>query len=191
MKYKENRKKLNKKSLLIITGSVVTLVLIVGLLESSNITRFFTPKKTGADNYNSPLTTKIDNNPPTKEQIDAGNNTKSGSTSDTPPEPTPIQDSDKKSVQVAITAANQNGSLLQIRALISAVETTGTCTLTLTNTQNNTVTKAAGVQALATTSTCQGFDILISELSTGSWHIDLEYSNDSLTGTATQDVVIK
>lgn len=133
----------------------------------------------------------IDFGPATKEQIDAGNQVKSSSSSDTPTEPTIIPGSDKKSVQVSITAANQNDSTLQIRTLIGAVENTGLCTITLTSEGKTTVIKTAIAQALARTSTCQGFDIPVSEISIGTWHVLVEYNSDTLTGSATQDIVIK
>jgi flagellar basal body-associated protein FliL len=133
----------------------------------------------------------VNNKPATTEQQQAGAKTKSSSNSDTTPAPTTIPGSDKKNVQVAITAANQNGPTLQIRTLISTVDNTGTCTVALTSSGKATVTKTAGVQALASTSTCQGFDIPVSELSNGTWSILVQYSSTSLTGSVTQDVVIK
>jgi hypothetical protein len=133
----------------------------------------------------------IDHGPATDEQKEAGNQVKSGSKSDTPPEPTIVPGSDKKSVQMVITAANQNGSTLQIRSLISAVVNTGACTLSLTKAGQPTITKSASTQALSSTSTCQGFDVPTSELSVGTWHILIEYNSDTLIGSATKDIVIE
>jgi len=120
-----------------------------------------------------------------------GATSSSASGSDKPPAPTPIPASTQKSVSVSITAANQNGSILQIRALIGAVENNGTCTLTLSQAGQQTITKTAATQALASTSTCQGFDVPTSELSTGVWHITITYDSPTLTGAATKDVTIK
>ncbi len=134
----------------------------------------------------------VNNGPATSEQQKAGSAAKSGS-KETPPAPAPIPGSNQKSVQVLITSANQNqsGSPLVISSQIGAVVDSGTCTLTLTKAEETNVTKTAGVQALASTSTCQGFDIPASELSVGTWHILLEYSSSTLTGSAAKDVVIK
>ena len=132
----------------------------------------------------------VNYDPATIEQQKAGTTVKSGST-DSPPEPTPIPGSDKKNVQMTITAANQNGSTLQIRTLIGAVEDTGVCTLTLTSAGKSTVTKTVNSQALASTSTCKGFDIPVSELSAGTWHAFIEYTSTALIGSADQDIVIK
>ncbi len=133
----------------------------------------------------------IDYGPATPDQKSAGSQTKTNSTSDTPPTPTTIPDSTKKSVEVSITSHSQNGSTYQIRTLISALDGTGVCTLTLTSPSQTTVTKTANTQSLASTSTCQGFDVPTSELSAGTWHAVINYSSDSLVGSSSIDEVIK
>lgn len=145
---------------------------------------------------NTPTTTNY--GPATSDQQKNGTTIKTNSSaspgasgSDQPSAPTPIPGSAQKGVAVTITAANQNGSTLQIRALIGAVENTGTCTLTLSQTGQQTVTKTSGTQALSSTSTCQGFDIPTSELSTGVWHITITYNSPTLTGATTKDVTVK
>lgn len=135
-------------------------------------------------------------NAPTDEQIKAGNDVKkanldnSASTTDTPSTPVSQPGSNKQSVEVIITAANQNSGILQVRTQISRVVNTGQCTLTLTQ-SSKTVTKTADVQALASTSTCKGFDIPVSELSAGSWNITLTYENDTLFGTTSEVITIQ
>jgi hypothetical protein len=146
-------------------------------------------KKSATQNINNDQNS-VNSDPATPEQQKAGTTIKSGS-SDTPPAPTAIPGSDKKNVQITITAANQNESTLQIRTLISAVDNTGICTLTLTSVGKTTVTKTANSQALASTSTCQGFDVLVSELSVGTWHAVIEYGSTLLVGSANQDIVVK
>lgn len=136
----------------------------------------------------------INYSPATTEQQKAGSKAKSGSSSDTPPAPTQIPGSDKKNVQVTITAptgATQNGSVLQIRVLIGAVENTGTCTLVLTRAGQSSVTKTAGTQALSSSSTCQGFDVPTSELSAGTWQALITYESSTLTGTATRSITVQ
>ncbi len=134
-------------------------------------------------------TNNIDYGPASKDQQDAGNSVKSSGSSDTPPAPTEIPGSNKKNVQLTITSKNQTDTVFQIRALISAVENNGTCILTLKN-GNKIVTKTAKSQALSTTSTCQGFDVPISELSSGSWDVLIEYNSDTLTGKVTEEIII-
>jgi hypothetical protein len=91
------------------------------------------------------------------------------------------------SVSITMSANAQNGSMYQIRYLINAVASGATCTLTLTK-GSATVTKTAPVQALAQSSTCQGFDIPTSELSPGSWQARMALSGGSVTGS-TEDTI--
>lgn len=98
-----------------------------------------------------PVTTvdKIDYTPPTNQQKDNGNVIKDASIkNETKPAP-------QGTVDVSITATNQNENNLQIRTLIQALTSTGTCTLTMTK-GAATVIKNVNVQALSSTSTCQG-----------------------------------
>lgn len=188
MKINKTKKILNKKNTLIV--SVLFLLLVVlGLSEVFGITHLINHDGTKTNSRGN--TTEIDNNPPTKEQVKAGKAIKSGGSSDTPIGPTTVEGSDKKSVQLLITAANQNDPYLQIRTQINAVESSGTCTLTLTNNQGKIVTKTADIQALAKTSTCQGFDVPLSELSVGNWHIKVTYFSNTMTGEVTVDKVVE
>lgn len=145
-------------------------------------------------------TQAIDYNKPTPEQVAAGDQTKqqalanksANSGTDQPPAPAPAaQPNGKGVVEVIITAANQTSSALQIRTQISTATDTGTCTVTLTKSGATTVTQTAAVQPLATVTSCKGFDVPTSQLSTGSWHIALHFENASLTGDATKDVNIQ
>lgn len=147
---------------------------------------------------NNPSTINL--TPATSDQKKAGEATKQNSLesskqnlsgSDQPPAPTPQPGSSKSSVEVTITAANQNNATLQIRTLISAVVNDGSCTLTLANNSGKNLTYTASVQPLSTTSTCKGFDIPTSDLSPGSWSMTVVYNNDTLTGSASKTITIK
>ncbi|MDQ3123133.1 MAG: hypothetical protein M3Q14_00385 [bacterium] len=143
---------------------------------------------------------KINYDKPTEEQKKTGENSKKQTVikeeakpntggSDQAPSPTP-QPNGKNKVGMMISAANQNGSVLQIRSMISAVTNSGTCTLTLTK-SGQTVTKTAGVQALASDSTCQGFDIPTSELSPGNWQLALHFENSKLEADTSRTVIVQ
>lgn len=129
-----------------------------------------------------------------KDQQQAGQSIKErsiangSSGSDQPPSPTPSSDG-KSVVDVVITAANQNSSLLQIRVDIATLSS-GVCTLTLSKSGHADITKTAATQSLSNTSTCQGFDIPVSELSPGEWTIKVQYESPSLTGTTTHKIRI-
>jgi hypothetical protein len=141
-------------------------------------------------------TSSTDPKAPTESQIKAGNNikqnsvsnsppssnTKMGVSNDQPPSPTPNPGS-KSTVSLAITSTNQNDVTMQIRSIIYSIQNTGTCTLTLTKLNNPTITMTAGVQALPSSSTCKGFDVPLSQLSKGQWTANLDFSNDTVTGS--------
>lgn len=133
---------------------------------------------------------QINYGPATPEQQQAGTAAKTGS-GDTPATPTSTPGSMLKDVQVTITAANQNSSVLQIRVLIGAVENTGTCTLVLSHSGQSSVTKTAGTQALSSSSTCQGFDVPTSEISAGTWQALITYSSSTLTGSASKSITVQ
>lgn len=193
MKIKSLKRSTNHKKLLIIVCVILLLIAIPLTYVYAFNGNLFGWKKPTIQNTNK-VKNSINYGPATSEQQKAGTTIKSGS-ADTPPKPTPIPGSTQKNVQVIITSANQDksGSPLLVSTQIGAVVDSGTCTLSLTKAGETTVTKTAGVQALASTSTCQGFNVpaSASDLSVGTWHILIEYSNSALTGSATKDVVIK
>lgn len=189
---KTQSKKISKKPLLI--TAVVVILLAVSALTyvyafNGNILGW---------NNNKPSkempSTNLD--APTKEQIKAGNDIKKGNSdkpdgsTGTPTAPVSQPGSNKQSIEVIITAANQNSGILQVRTQISRVVNTGQCTLNLTK-SGKTVTKTADIQALASTSTCKGFDIPVSELSAGSWNATLTYEDDTLFGTTSRVIAIQ
>jgi len=184
-------KKSSKKPILI---TAVLVLLVAG--AAATYVYAFNGSILGWNNHNTSDKPSTNLDKPTDEQIKSGNDiknnnaTKPNGTTDTPPVPAEQPGSSKKSVEVIITAANQNNDLLQIRAQISTVTNTGQCTLNLTK-SGNTITKTTGAQALANTSTCKGFDIPVSELSPGSWRATLTYENDTLMGTASKTIPIQ
>lgn len=74
-----------------------------------------------------------------------------------------------------------NGKLI-LRVNINQYLSTGICTLTLTS-GGNVITKTANIVAVASTSTCEGFDIPVSELSSGSWQININIKSGDKSGT--------
>lgn len=134
---------------------------------------------------------------PTKEQSDAGKQIEQNNSSDDPnqvgsdraPQPSSA-DGNKANTPVTITASGQNGNIVQIRTLISAITNTGTCTLTLTK-QGQTITKTSAVQSMPSSATCQGFDVPVNELNPGIWQIAITFNNDTMTGTANGSVSVQ
>jgi len=188
---KLNQKNTSKKKKLIIAGSIL-LIIIVGAIGAAAYYKVG-PFKTSDDSVNL--------KPPTTDQKKAGDSAKqntvnptgnkeSGSTG-SDPLPPPIQNgSSKPTVGADITAANQNSDVLQVRMLIQAVTSAGTCTLSMTGPGNRTYLATASVQAQPSSTTCKGFDIPISSLAPGSWAITINFSNDDYTATASKQVSI-
>jgi len=125
-----------------------------------------------------------------KQSVD--NSSKDSQTgSDPSPAPKPVPGTNKSSINAEITSANQDTSRLRIRILIQTVTSDGSCTLTMQGPDGKTYSATAGVQALPSTSTCKGFDIPLSQLSSGSWTIKLTFSNTNLTASATKAITIQ
>lgn len=183
-----------KKIVLISLGAIIILALLAaGYLYVLKGTVFGwspLPKEEKSD--------QIDYNKPSPEQLKAGQDTKKQSIdnkigsggSDQPPAPVP-QSNGKSKVEVSITAAEQVGSLLQIRTIISAVASSGVCTLTLEKSGQPTVTKTADVQSGPSTSTCKGFDVNVGEITAGNWQATIVYESTTLTGSTSKTITVK
>ena len=81
------------------------------------------------------------------------------------------------------------GETLVIRATINQRPSDGSCQLTLTNkATGQTVVKSANIIANPSSSTCNGFDIPVSQLESGSWNITIDLTsgnkNGQITGSA-------
>ena len=186
---KSIQKHTSRKKLLLV-------VAIVLLLGAAGVGGYFvmannSPQKDSSKTTESNNQTSLD--PATTEQIEAGNSAKentikndgkpnSGDSLD-PPEA-------GATIGVSITAANQNSSVVNIRALINELINSGTCTLKLTKGSAN-VLKSVSVQALSSAATCQGFDVPTSELPAGNWHLTLTVTSGDRTGTAEHDISIQ
>lgn len=127
----------------------------------------------------------------TKENSVNPNDSSKPNTSGSDQAANPIQqDSGKGRVSATLTTANQKGSTLQIRFDLGTITNSGTCTLILKK-GGSTVTKTAGVQALAGSSACTGFDVATSELSPGTWQVALHFEDNSLVADTTGSVDVK
>lgn len=186
-------KQKNKKTTVLATAILALAVLgAAGLIYAYNIHAFGWGQKADiATTYTAP----------TAEQSAAGMDTKANTTSDTgkastsgsdqPPAPTPSE-TGKRVVEVSIPTQNQDSQYYRIRFQISASVTTGTCTLTLSKAGSTSVIKSSPpFQSGSQISTCQGFDILKSELTPGDWTTDLIFENADLYGHVAGSVTIQ
>lgn len=89
--------------------------------------------------------------------------------------------SDNSTLTVSQTASTRDENIYRLRYLIEQNLASGTCTLTLTQ-NNKVITKTASIQSLSSSSTCQGFDIDVNELSSGAWQANLSVQSGDKTG---------
>ncbi|TAL15311.1 hypothetical protein EPN95_00255 [Patescibacteria group bacterium] len=98
------------------------------------------------------------------------------------------------SSDVSIISSGQNGDTLSVRTLIADIESSGTCTLTLSKGSTRvTNIPSVGIQAGPSSSTCQGFDVSISQygITSGTWTIVIDVTSGSTTNSTTGTVVIQ
>lgn len=91
----------------------------------------------------------------------------------------------------SITVTNQSSGILYIRTKIEAVTSSGSCTLKMNGPSNKTYSATSQVQALTSYSTCQGFNVPISNLTPGIWNISISYSEGSHSATMQKDINIQ
>jgi hypothetical protein len=92
-------------------------------------------------------------------------------------------------IPVTITSV-QPGETVYIRVLVGVIDSSATCRLSMSGPSGKTYTSTAGVQSMASSSTCKGFNIPLQELSSGKWKIDVEASAGSQHGAATKEVTL-
>ena len=78
---------------------------------------------------------------------------------------------------------------LTLRVTIDQSLTSGTCSLKLTS-AGKTVTRSASIITNPSSSTCEGFSVPVSELSSGQWTIEITVTSGGRTGTFKDKVTI-
>lgn len=185
------KKQSSKKKYIIPLAAL--LVLVGGYLAFASVNKL-PPFPTA----NEPDDSNVNYEPPTDEEKNAGSDASGqGKTTETPSKPpttgsdTPASETpESKNISMEITAANQNGSKLQVRTLIQSI-TTGTCTLTVSRAGSQTITRTAKNQTLSNTSTCMGFDVSTAGLAKGEWRITVDFVSGSSKGSTSRSVVLE
>ncbi len=95
----------------------------------------------------------------------------------------------KEELTGSLTSAQISGDKLIIRVNIDQFLTTGNCVLNLTSGSKN-ASKEANIISVASTSTCEGFDVPINSLSSGLWNIEVKLSSNDKIGTIIGEVNI-
>jgi len=144
-------------------------------------------------------TQQINSSPATEAEIDAGNQSKSdtvnndekdSSGSDTPVAPVTDASGNTSTTEVNITSVNQSSSDLSVKVLIQTILSGGECTITMKNGARN-YTSTVTIQALPSTSTCEGFTIPLNQLSQGTWATTISIKSGSVVGAASQDIKVE
>jgi len=164
----------------------IKILLTLLLLIITSVIGFYLYYKTIDDKSYDTNNGSIDYSKPTDEQIDSGLNIKEQS----------IKNDQKRQEEVAleniITSAVVEKDILHIRNEISGLYNDGLCTLSLSQDENNNfITKNTGIQALAKSSTCKGFDIPLNELQSGVWNIEISVLINGRTDISYATVEIK
>ena len=125
----------------------------------------------------------------------ATNHLSTTSESEDPNPQTPIQNegahpNDSATLTGAITYLSKNQDKLTVRVNIDQYLSGGTCVLTLTTTNHSSLTYQAPIVSSASTATCQGFDIPLSDLTPATWQVSIELFSGDRTGLITGEVTI-
>lgn len=174
MKTKIKQKRLNKliKKMAILLSVFLLIGLIFIFLEKIHITNFISYQ---ISKESTDIPVVVDNNPPTDEQKNAGNiqkETQNGA----------ITNND---LEITITSIDTSNNLVKIRSAISGViSNSGICTLNLSK-GDIIVSKTSGTYAMPSLSTCKGFDINKSDLSSGVWDVKLIVNIDGKESSIT------
>ena len=177
------RQKVRSKKIPIILVTLLGLLLIAGGIAFA--TGAFSPKQQDTIDYGeASKEEKAAGDAKKNETIDQNDVSKDdGSTSQ------PSGSSDN-TASMRITAMNQSAGMLSIRTIIDTVTSSGTCTLSMKSSSGATYSATTSVQALPSSSTCTGFDIPVSELSPGSWTVEIIYKNGNTSGSANETINI-
>ena len=90
----------------------------------------------------------------------------------------------------AITYAEVSGTDLIIRTTIDQeLPTSATCTLTATS-GNNSITEQSGIINNPSSSSCEGFTIPTSRLSSGTWQLEIKVTGNNKSGIITGEVTL-
>ncbi len=176
---KKIKQKQSKKPIIAII--IILVVLIAGggvayaLVSNQQDSK---PTETTSTSESTLKENNTNNSEPSSEQIDAANQTKEESVNRQP---------DTTNVSVSIMAYKKDGYTVKVDSTINAALNSGKCELTISN-SDVTKTYSADIQQLANYSTCKGFDIPVSDLSSGRWIIKLNVNSQNYKGTASSNI---
>lgn len=180
----------SKKRRIVITAAIVATIALATFL----FLYAFDILGNNSDNDTRPVNT-VDYSPATDEQIKAGEEIKQRAAEENPEQDTKPRtdgsepDRTQSDFRTYITTATSDDLMVYIRNEITGIYNQGSCSLTLSK-GGTTITKTSGVQPLPKSSTCQGFNIPVNEMSPGEWNIDLKVEINNQTVSAKGKVAV-
>lgn len=183
-------KKINKNKRIILILATVLLVVTSGYFVFAYTTKQTWPF---TETPQQPTTTQLatDKTPSSDDPVEPPSHE---ATDDNPTKTPPQFDGDNPDsspqLTVSINYMGVSGSTLSIRTTIDQSISSGTCKLVLSHTGAPSITKQAEIIANPSSATCMGFDIPISELSSGTWTATITVTGGSRQGTATKGISI-
>lgn len=172
-----------KKKMIIAVGTFVVLLGVAAI--------YFVYKNRPTTPATTPTTQKpINYTPPTNDEKTAGDQIKKQEL-DSQKQTSDGSNNTPSTVPLVITSTSQSSGMVYIRVIIQEVTSTGSCTLSMSNSSGGTYTATSPVQSMASSSTCEGFNVPVSKLSQGSWDINIKYTNGTSSGVASGSITIQ
>jgi cytoskeletal protein RodZ len=188
MKINKPKKKSSKKIL------TVTLVVAILIAVGAGAYFLFSPKDE-QNTKNSTGTTNSQSKSADSSTEETGKNTTNTDDADHEAEKniTPSYEGENTNTSQTLTgvinyAGVTNGTLI-IRTTVNQALSSGTCQLTLSS-GSKTATRSSNITQNPSSSTCEGFDIPISELGSGSWNITITITSGDRSGELKGNVTI-
>ena len=175
-------KKRNTKKIIIITSLLIVVCIIsLGLYVYSSRNNNVDQSPTNIEDQ----VNKVNYDPPTEVEKNSG---------DVKKETIVNESSEKKkpsTAKVAITDASQYENEIEVRAFVSNVVKDGTCKIVFSQ-NTSSFTKEVPAYADASTTPCITLTLPRSQFSnSGTWVVEVIYSNDSVTGNASTKMEIQ
>lgn len=181
-----SNRKVNKKKLLIpIAAIVVAILAYTGVAYAYNLFPF--QKATNTDTHG---TINFKKSPAEKKaEQEVKTNPKQAKTepqnTDTPPSPPTSPQTGKKEANVVLTNVGvQDGSVQASGFISNIVETDGTCSFVFTSPNGQVVTKSTSTLQNPSSTACKTITFPASELSSGSWQVQINYSSPDAAGSS-------
>ena len=179
-------KKNSSKKPLFITLSILA-VIVIGWLYYAHHYQMWPFHAVSKSPESTPISRKIDHSPPSDDQTKNGADVKSQVADGSKDEGTATQPTTPQNTLGVTITSVQPGQTVYVRAMISSVMSSATCTLNMTGPNGKTYSDTAPVQPMASSSTCQGFNIPMASLTSGDWQITVTVTDGASTGSATTE----